>query len=69
MIALSRFVAAAIVLITITINIIAYCCCCCQLILSMIVHAMKRQPCILNENVQAMSLCSVVGKKDTTGPL
>lgn len=32
-------------LIFVTINIIEYCCCC-QLVLSVIVHAMKRQSCI-----------------------
>lgn len=63
MTALSRSVAVVIVLIIITINIISYCCCfsCCQLVLSMIVHAMKSHPCILNEDVQAMLLC---GGKD-----
>lgn len=34
-------------LIFVTVNIIEYCCCCCcQLVLSVIVHAMKRQSCI-----------------------
>lgn len=63
MMALSRLVAVVIVLIIITINIISYCCCCCccQLVLSVIVHAMKSHPCILNEDVQAMLLC---GGKD-----
>lgn len=61
-----NIVAAVIVLISITINITAYCCCCCcccQLLLSMIVHAMKSHPCILNEDVQAMLLCG--GKRKT----
>lgn len=69
MMALSRLVAVVIVLIIITINIISYCCCCCccQLVLSVIVHAMKSHPCILNE--MCRQCCSAVGKTDTTGPL
>lgn len=39
-----------------SIIIIKYCCGC-QLVLSMIVHAVKRQSCILDEDVQAALLC------------
>lgn len=43
-----------------TIIICEYCCGC-QLLLSMIMHAMKRQSCILNEDVLAVLIC---GGKD-----
>lgn len=39
------------VIVVIMTVIIQYCCSC-QLVLSVVVHAMKRQSCILNEDVQ-----------------
>lgn len=58
---ISSLAQPAVVLPALTSIIICEYCCGCQLLLSMIMHAMKRQSCIINEDVHAELIC---GGKD-----